>query len=77
MPQPADAIHNERTKLAATWLNTVAAGTVVAGVIAPSAAMLTGVLSAGLPAYLVFAGAWVLAGAALHWMGQRVLENLK
>jgi len=32
-------IHNERTKLTAVWLNTLAAATVVAGVIAPIAAV--------------------------------------
>jgi hypothetical protein len=62
-------IHNERIKLTATWLNTLAAASVVTGAIAPLVAIILGVqASSGVSTRtLVFsAAAWLLIGVGLH-----------
>jgi len=40
-------IQNERVKLTATWLNTLAAATIVTGVLAPIAAFVFGLPASG------------------------------
>lgn len=35
-------IHNERTKIMATWLNTLASGAIITGVLAPTIAVIFG-----------------------------------
>lgn len=71
-----DAIHNERTKLLATWLNNVGVGCLIAGFLAPSIAA----SSVELPraAWLILAQMiWFPIGVALHFMGRRVLGGLR
>jgi Na+/melibiose symporter-like transporter len=73
-------LHNERTKLTATWLNTLAAATVVTGVIAPMVAVVFGLPTSGTvsPTAFMFAIAvWLLLGVALHIVARRVLRRLQ
>ena len=61
-------VHNERTKLTATWFNTLATGLIAAGAFAPVAAMLIGF--AALPVSpgraLTLAAACVVIGGGIH-----------
>ncbi|TXM66295.1 hypothetical protein FV226_23765 [Methylobacterium sp. WL12] len=68
-------IHNERTKLSATWLNSIAAAAVAVGGIAPSIAAVTGTLSPLLAAGLVLF--WFLVGAGLHFTARAILGRLR
>lgn len=72
-------IHNERTKLTASWLNTLATALVAAGVFAPLAAWTYGlselpVSGAGLAAIAVACG---VAGGSLHVTGVALLGRLR
>ena len=72
-------VHNERTKLTANWLNTLATALVAAGVFAPAAALVYG-LSPQPPEKinLVFlAIACFGVGAALHLLGWLMLRRLR
>jgi len=71
-------VHNERTKYLATLVNTVAAGTVVAGVVAPLIAFTFGVpgpISGGFA--IAVSLVWLLVGAALHYAVRRILGRLQ
>ena len=71
-------VHNERTKLTATWLNTLATALVAAGAFGPFAAQLYGLVSvpsgriAGVIAGLCFIG-----GVGLHMCGRAFLGRLR
>jgi hypothetical protein len=72
-------VHNEQTKLTATWINTVAAAFIAAGAVAPVAAILYGL--AALPVGPVrltgLAIACVVLGAGIHIMGRVYLRSLR
>ena len=72
-------IHNERTKLTANWLNAMASGVIITGVVAPSIAVLFQ-LSMGIgvsPLLLVAAsGVWLSSGVALHFAGRKVVGGV-
>lgn len=72
-------IHNERTKLTANWLNAMASGVIITGVVAPSIAVLFQ-LSMGIgvsPLLPVAAsGVWLSSGIALDLLGRKVLGRL-
>lgn len=75
------SITNERIKLAASALNTLATASIVVGVLAPSAAIFYG-LGAPSPArplwQLILGGlTWVLIGGALHYGAQKLLGRLR
>jgi hypothetical protein len=71
-------VHNERTKLTANWLNTLATALVAAGVFAPGAAVLYGLSS------LTFGGGFILAvllgcmalGVAIHLIALRLIGRM-
>jgi hypothetical protein len=72
-------VHNERTKLTANWLNTLATATVAAGVFAPLAALIYGVSHppvAGIP-LAVLAAACFIFGTFLHVLGRLMLRRLR
>jgi hypothetical protein len=81
MPTPdnssATLVHNERTKLTASWLSTIGAAAIAAGVIAPIVA------SVGVPGYsvglglVIVSGIWLLTGIGLHLVARRILGELK
>ena len=72
-------IHNERTKLTANWLNTLATALVATGAIAPVAAWLYGFPSAIADALTlgIMSAACTLSGAVLHLLARMVLGGLK
>jgi hypothetical protein len=72
-------VHNERTKLTATWLNTLATALVAAGTVGPFAARLYGFSNAPLDgAYLtISAGICFLGGLSLHLGGILFLRRLR
>ena len=73
-------IHNERVKLTATWVNTIAAATIVAGVIAPIAAIVFGLPASGALSTASFelaTLAWLFLGAILHLIARYLLGSLQ
>ena len=71
-------IHNERTKYLATLVNTVAAATIVAGVVAPVIAFTFGVPGPISGTFTVaISVVWLLTGAALHYAVRVILGRLK
>lgn len=73
-------VHNERTKLTATWLNALASGMVVTGVIAPAVAVFYGVLGPGESgaAIIGISGlVWLFTGTALHFIALATLRRLR
>lgn len=72
-------VHNERIKLTATWLNTLATALVAAGVFAPVAAALYGIsILAVERRYMaaVVLGCMSL-GVAIHFAARRVLGRIR
>jgi hypothetical protein len=72
-------VHNERTKLTAGWLNTLATALVAAGAFAPAAAWLFG-LSASLiaPDHVLWSALGCIGLAAvIHRMGWMALGRLR
>jgi dipeptide/tripeptide permease len=68
----ATQIHNERAKLAATWVNNLAAAFVVAGFVAPA---VSGQLN-GAGRFIV-ALVWIGIGYGLHSLARAILGGLK
>lgn len=71
-------VGNERTKLTANLLNTVAAAFLVTGGVAPLVALsydLPGPRSGWLS--LAFTAVWILVGVGIHLMARRLLKGLK
>ncbi len=65
-------IHNEQTKLTATWLNNLAAAFAVAGFVAPA---VSGQLDGA--GRFVLALIWIGIGAGLHALARKVLKGLR
>lgn len=75
-----DLIRNERTKLTASWLSSIAAGVIVTGVVAPAVAVLYGVsgaTQAGNFAIAFGSLVWLSAGTALHFLARATLRRLE
>ena len=72
-------IHNERTKLTANWLNTVATALLAAGVFAPFGAVVFGLPGVNVSgAYLAAVSLLcVLAAIGLHLTGRHILGRLR
>jgi|tagenome__1003787_1003787.scaffolds.fasta_scaffold13090656_2 hypothetical protein len=72
-------IENERRKYRATFLNTVAAGCITAGVIAPAFALVIGVPgTAERTAIIVLVSViWLLVAIILHLIVHAILGGLK
>ena len=72
-------VQNERAKLTANWLNTLATATIAAGVFAPLAAVIYGVSQP--PAFRIplaaMAAACFVFGTFLHVLGRLVLGRLQ
>lgn len=71
-------IHNERTKLTATWLNTQATALIAAGTFAPAAAVVYGLSQPGVGAIYIASlmlACWVL-GWCLHLAARAFLGRL-
>ena len=72
-------VHNERTKLTASWLNALATALVAAGFFAPAAAVIYGLSTAPLGRWTMAALALVCLafGASIHLFGRIVLGRLR
>ena len=73
------AIHNERTKLTANWLNAMESGVIITGVVAPSIAVLFQFsIGIGFSPLLLTAAScvWLSCGIALHLLARKVLGRL-
>jgi hypothetical protein len=72
-------VRNERLKLTASWLNTLAGASMAAGVIAPLAAALFGVAAAPVPTLTLGLGVLIffLVGVGLHVFARLVLKGLR
>lgn len=72
-------VHNEKTKLTATWMNTLASGSLLVGVVTPTAAVIYGPTRLTAPAWAAgLAGlVFILLGLALHLFARGMLEGLK
>ncbi|MDI3469737.1 MAG: hypothetical protein OJF62_001800 [Pseudolabrys sp.] len=72
-------IHNERAKLLANWLNTLATALIAAGVFAPAAALVYGAPSLSLPVdrLLLLATGCFAVGGILHVLGWLALGRLR
>jgi hypothetical protein len=71
-------VHNERTKLTATWFSGLATAFIAAGLFAPAAALAYGIaeLRVG-PLSIAFAvGVCIAVGAFLHWTARLILGRL-
>ncbi len=72
-------VHNERTKLTATWLNTMATALVAAGVFAPAAALIYRLAPAAIDVRTMIAVALgcLIVGGVLHGGGRVFLRRLR
>jgi len=72
-------VHNERTKLTATWINTLAAALIAAGAVAPVTAILYGLaaLPVGIGRVVGLAAGCVALGVAVHLRARAVLGSLR
>jgi hypothetical protein len=72
-------VHNERTKLTATWFNTLATALLAAGVIAPVAALLYGLADVRAERLIALAVVAVCGagGLCLHVAGRVWLRRLR
>jgi hypothetical protein len=72
-------VHNERTKLTATWFNGLATALIAAGFFAPVAALFYGIteLRIGLNGVITMALVCLLGGVFQHTIGRIVLKRLR
>jgi hypothetical protein len=72
-------VHNERTKLTATWLNTLATALVAAGVFAPAAAVLYGLSNLQIEREFLAAVALgcMALGVSIHLSARMLLGKMR
>jgi hypothetical protein len=72
-------VRNERLKLTASWLNTVATALMTAGVFAPAASQIYGFGANRADKTLVFVSSalCVAVSLTLHWIGRLLLGGLE
>jgi hypothetical protein len=72
-------VHNEQTKLTATWINTLAAAFIAAGAVAPVAAVLYGLTALPIaPGRLIaLALACLALGFGIHIIARAQLGSLR
>ena len=70
-------VHNEQTKLSATWLNGVGIASAAVGGIAPLAAIVFGTGASNVITVAVSSVVWVSIGTALHFVARIILRRLK
>lgn len=69
-------VHNERVKLTASWLNSIAVAVLAVGGFAPMISALYGGKSVGLP-LVIGTLVCILAALALHYWARRSLKGLR
>jgi hypothetical protein len=72
-------VHNERTKLTATWISGLATAFIAAGLFAPLAALAYGIteLRIGWSYVIAIVAVCIGVGSLLHWTGRLVLGSLR
>lgn len=72
-------VHNERTKLTATWLSALATATVTAGTLAPLVAVIYGLSTPGIGRgfLIMLAATCFVIGIALHLYARIFLRRLQ
>ncbi len=72
-------VHNERTKLTASWFNALATALIAAGFFAPAAALLYGLstLAIGLEYMIALTLGCLGLGVGIHMIGRAVLGRLR
>ena len=71
-------VHNERVKYTATFVNTIALGCIVVGVVTPLQRLLDQGLEGTIPVGSALATAgWLITGFALHWLVRWILGRLR
>jgi hypothetical protein len=72
-------VHNEKTKLTATWINVLGSGSLLIGVVTPTAAVIYGPGVMAAPPWAIgLAGvAFTGIGLALHFFARMLLEGLR
>lgn len=72
-------VHNEQTKLTATWLNALATALMAAGTFAPIAALFYGFANSNADqlALILGAGVCFVVGIGLHLAGRLFLRRLR
>jgi hypothetical protein len=73
-------VHNERLKITANWLNTLAAGIIVTGAVAPVVAGLYGFQGSsriGSASLVLLSVAWFGIGTGLHLTARWLLTRLR
>ena len=81
--RPTDAaakkkmVENERVKLTATGLNTVAIASLIASVIGPTAADIYGIVVPKSTYWGLFASCWIIGCAIIHVAARYVLGGLE
>jgi hypothetical protein len=76
LSDPMSLIHNERTKLTATYLNGIAIAVFAVGSLGPSLSSLYGTVAPSW-ALLITSGICLIASGALHWMARQILKGLE
>ena len=66
-----ELVANERTKLTATWFNSLSVAAIAVGGFGPLVGVFTGTVAAPTAAFM--ATAWFAAGAALHFLARHVV----
>ena len=69
-------IRNERTKLTASWLNSISAASIAVGGFAQLAPLVSGTAVATWLVALLGCG-WIVLGFVLHWLARHVLGRLE
>jgi hypothetical protein len=70
-------VQDERTKLTATFLNSIATAMVVAGAVVPFAAFTYELPGAASGQAIILVGvSWAVAGVIMHLMARRILGRL-
>jgi hypothetical protein len=69
-------VREEQRKLTATWLNSIASGSIVTGSVTPTIAVTLHLSGAELGWPLAFLSlAWLAIGCALHVLARRILRG--
>lgn len=77
--RPNKTARNERRKLLATWLNTLAGATVTVGVLAPIAGLYYGISASPRTGIEIATaiGIWLVAGGILHLLARSRLGGIE
>ena len=74
----SNLVHNERVKYTATFVNTIALGCIIVGVLTPLQQLMNQGFAGTIPIASVFGTVgWLFAGFGLHWFVRWILGRLR